>query len=318
MTMATTQIDRILASERFRNERVTATGEVRASVDFRRLETVWFNTGTRCNLACRNCYIESSPRNDRLVYISRDEVAGFLEEIQAKSLGTNLIGFTGGEPFMNPGFTGMLEDVLDGGYRSLVLTNAMLPMWRRRSELLRLAERHGNRLDIRVSVDHYSPQVHEAERGANSWAPMLRGLCWLRENGFSITVAGRNLLNEPESGLRDGFEAFFRQHGLPLDATDPADLVIFPEMDVTADVPEITSRCWDLLSVSPDAQMCASARMVVKRKGADRPVVVACTLLPYDELFELGHTLSGARRPIWLNHPHCARFCVLGGASCQG
>ena len=68
--------------------------------------------------------------------------------------------------------------------------------------------------------------------------------------------------------------------------------------------------------VSPDAMMCASSRMVVKRKGAARPVVVPCTLLPYDEAFELVHTLAESAGPVPLNHPHCARFCVLGGGSC--
>ena len=31
----------------------------------------------------------------------------------------------------------------------------------------------------------------------------------------------------------------------------------------------------------------------------------------------IGPTLADAARPIALNHPHCARFCVLGGASCS-
>ena len=57
--------------------------------------------------------------------------------------------------------------------------------------------------------------------------------------------------------------------------------------------------------------------MVVKRKGADRPAVLACTLLAYDEQFELGETLQEAERDVALNHPHCAKFCVLGGASCS-
>jgi hypothetical protein len=63
--------------------------------------------------------------------------------------------------------------------------------------------------------------------------------------------------------------------------------------------------------------MCASSRMVVKSKGAARPHVVACTLLPHDPQFALGPTLAAARREVGLNHPHCARFCVLGGASCS-
>ena len=40
--------------------------------------------------------------------------------------------------------------------------------------------------------------------------------------------------------------------------------------------------------------MCASSRMVVKRKGEDRPVVMPCTLLPYDERFVMGHSLGEA------------------------
>jgi hypothetical protein len=82
-------------------------------------------------------------------------------------------------------------------------------------------------------------------------------------------------------------------------------------------VPEITEACWGILDLSPSAVMCASSRMVVKRKGAAAPAVLACTLLAYDERFELGATLAEASRPVPLNHPHCARFCVLGGAACS-
>ena len=63
--------------------------------------------------------------------------------------------------------------------------------------------------------------------------------------------------------------------------------------------------------------MCASSRMVIKRKGADRPTVVSCTLLPYDGAFEMGASLAEAAQPVKLNHRYCARFCVLGGASCS-
>jgi hypothetical protein len=68
---------------------------------------------------------------------------------------------------------------------------------------------------------------------------------------------------------------------------------------------------------APESVMCASSRMVVKRRGAERPAVLACTLLAYDARFELGATLAEARGPVSLNHPHCASFCVLGGAACS-
>ena len=63
--------------------------------------------------------------------------------------------------------------------------------------------------------------------------------------------------------------------------------------------------------------MCASSRMVVKRKGAPQTAVLACTLIPYDERFELGSTLGQAAKLVALNHPHCAKFCVLGGGACS-
>ena len=68
-------------------------------------------------------------------------------------------------------------------------------------------------------------------------------------------------------------------------------------MDEMAGVPQITIACWDILSVSPDAMMCAMSRMVIKRKGAASTLVVPCTLLPYDPRFEKGQTLEVAAPP---------------------
>jgi hypothetical protein len=302
---------------KFRDPFVTAKGEVRARVALRALETLWFNTGTLCNLTCRNCYIESSPRNDTLVYLTRQDVRGYLDEIAREALPTRLIGFTGGEPFMNPDIIGMLDDVLSRGFDALVLTNAMKPMRKLRPQLLALRDAYGARLRIRVSVDHYTPEVHEAERGPRSWAPTVEGLLWLARNGFAIDVAGRRFSGEPEHELRTGYARLFAELDLPVDAANPVRLMLFPEMDAQRDVPEITTACWDILHKSPDDVMCASARMVVKRKDAAAPTVLACTLLAYDPQFELGPTLAEAAQPVSLNHPYCASFCVLGGAACS-
>ena len=306
-----------LDEDKFRDPDVTADGKQRASVTFRRLETLWFNTGTLCNLTCSNCYIESSQHNDRLVYITAAEVAVYLDEIEREALGAHEIGFTGGEPFMNPDIIVMLGDGLARGFRALVLTNAMRPMLKLKSRLLALKARFGDRLVMRVSVDHYGPALHEVERGKHAWRPMMEGLEWLARNGFNVHVAGRTCWGESEADLRRGFARLFAEHGLPIDAADPVDLVLFPEMDGTADVPEITEQCWSILGVEPRSMMCATSRMVVKRKGAARPAVVACTLLPYEPEFELGHSLVEAQATVKLNHPHCATFCVLGGASCS-
>ncbi|MDH3596936.1 MAG: radical SAM protein [Rhodospirillales bacterium] len=317
MTEASTLTLDLLDPRKFRDPDRTADGQKRASVALGALETLWFNTGTLCNLTCSHCYIDSSPTNDSLVYLSATEVIGYLDEIAADGLPTREIGFTGGEPFMNPEILAMLEAVLEGGFQALVLTNAMRPMMKCAEGLAALEQRFGSRLAIRVSVDHYTRALHEVERGKRSWDPMIDGLAWLSAEGFNLRVAGRSCWGEPEAETRKGYARLFAELGLAVDAGDPEALVIFPEMDAELDVPEITEACWDLLGASPDAVMCASSRMVVKRKGEVRPVVVPCTLLPYGDEFVMGETLAEADGRVKLNHPHCARFCVLGGGSCS-
>jgi hypothetical protein len=122
---------------------------------------------------------------------------------------------------------------------------------------------------------------------------------------------------DDDATSRAGYAAFFESEGFDIDAQNPGMCVLFPEMDERAEVPEITTACWGILNKSPDAVMCSSSRMVVKRKGAEAPSVLACTLLAYDAEFELGSTLAEAERDVSLNHPHCSKFCVLGGASCS-
>ena len=297
----------------------TAEGEARARVDLQGVRTLWFNTGTRCNIECPHCYIRSSPSNDALVYLDRVEVEAYLAELRTRGWPTTEIGFTGGEPFMNPHILGMLEASLAAGFDVLVLTNAMQPMMRPRlrTGLLALHRVHGHRLRLRVSVDHYSEALHDGERGAGSLARTLVGMRWLAEHGFQISVAGRSMWAESEAAARAGFARLFAREGFPIDAHDPAACVIFPEMDEAADVPEITESCWDRLGKRPAEIMCATSRMVIKRRGAARPTVVSCTLITEDPAFEFGSSLREAEAGVQLNHPHCARFCVLGGANCS-
>lgn len=306
-----------MQAEKFNDPKVTATGEKRAHVGLKSLDTLWFNTGTLCNLECLNCYIESSPKNDRLVYLTTQEVTTYLDEIERENLPTREIGITGGEPFMNPDIITIMRESLQRGFDLLILTNAMRPMMKCADDLLDLKNEFGDKMTIRVSIDHFIRELHEEERGARSWEPMMLGLKWLSEHNFKIDIAGRTRWGESEDELRKGYAAFFKEHNVNIDAFDQKQLMLFPEMDETAEVPEITVKCWDIVGVKPQDMMCATSRMVVKQKGAEAPAVMACTLLAYDGQFNMGETLKQASKPVSLNHPHCAKFCVLGGGACS-
>jgi hypothetical protein len=305
---------------KFEHPDITAKGEVRASIALTGATTLWFNTGTLCNIECLNCYIESSPKNDSLVYITAAEVEGYLDQIVERNWPTTEIAFTGGEPFMNPEMIEMARVSLERGYEVLILTNAMLPMMRKsvKAGLIALNEEYPDKLTLRISLDHFKRELHDEERGKGSYAITLKGMNWLRDNGITMAVAGRTLWGDSDAVSRAGYNALYQEYGFDIDAQNPAMTVLFPEMDETVDVPEITTACWGILNKSPNDIMCASSRMVVKRKGADKLGVLACTLLAYSPEFELGETLAEAEGAVKLNHKHCAKFCVLGGASCSG
>jgi uncharacterized Fe-S cluster-containing radical SAM superfamily protein len=304
--------------EKFTHPTITAKGDQRASVYLTKLETLWFNTGTLCNITCQNCYIESSPKNDRLVYLRLADVQGYLDEVRADAHPVKMIGFTGGEPFMNRDMIPILQETLERGFETLVLTNAMRPMMRHKEQLKALRDAHGALLRFRVSLDDHRADIHDAERGKGSFAKAMDGLRFLSSEGFQIEIAGRRLGAEREDAARAGYRELFRREGVRIDSGDPVQLVIFPEMIADDNPPEITEACWGILHKSPDDVMCATARMVVRRKGAESAAVVACTLIAYDERFELGRTLKEASVSVPLNHRYCATFCVLGGAACGG
>ncbi|RLJ59851.1 4Fe-4S single cluster protein [Litoreibacter meonggei] len=315
------QLDTVLQANagKFSDPYVTAKGETRASVALSNPQTLWFNTGTLCNIECENCYILSSPSNDALVYLTTAEVEDYLDQLETRKWGVREIAFTGGEPFMNPDMCSMARAALDRGYDVLILTNAMRPMMRKsvRADLSALISEYGDQLTLRISLDHWSPDVHDKERGKDAFSKTIDGMQWLSDQGARMAVAGRSVWAESDASAREGYARIFANFNFNIDAQDPAMTVLFPEMDENVEVPEITTDCWSILDKSPDAVMCSSSRMVVKRKGADKPAVLACTLLAYTPEFELGETLEEAEKDVQLNHPHCAKFCVLGGASCS-
>jgi predicted phosphodiesterase len=270
-------------------------------VPLARLDTLWINTGTLCNITCVDCFMESSPVNDALGYFPLAAFLALLDDAPEE------IGFTGGEPFMNPDILAMLDAALATGRRVLVLTNAMRPMQRHQAALARLLAEYPGRLRVRVSLDHYIPARHDELRGPGSFAASLKGVRFLAGAGAVLTVAARTPWGETEAMMQVGFAALFAAQDIAL---DPAALVLFPEMDVSSPAPPVTAAALAQVPVDKSV-MCASSRMVVWRKGADAASFTPCTLLPWRDLVD-------ARAPVLLDHPFCGQFCVYGGASCVG
>ena len=87
MNILTRVTDAEAPQNKFQHPDITVAGEPRASVPLHKLETLWFNTGTVCNIECLNCYIASSPTNDRLVYLKTAEVTPISMRLRHKVTG---------------------------------------------------------------------------------------------------------------------------------------------------------------------------------------------------------------------------------------
>ncbi len=305
-----------IINRKFLNKYFTSENIERAHVTLKSMKTLWFNTGTLCNLKCKGCYIESSPINDSLEYLTETDVSKYLNELD-QFYDVRQIGFTGGEPFMNPYFIEILEDTLSRGYEVLVLTNGMKPMQKLEKKLLNIKNNFDKKLMLRVSLDHYSKSMHELERGNNTWEVTIRGLKWLSDNNFNFFIASRKISNESEHELRNSFKELINNRQLDIDPYDPKKLIFFSEMDKNKDTIEISENCWSVLNVDKNSLMCSSSRIIVKHRNDDSTSVQPCTLLSHIKDFKLGKSLKESSDHVYLNHKFCSQFCVLGGSKCN-
>src|SRR5207237_625940 len=131
------------------------------------LDTLWFQVaGTICNITCTHCFISCSPANHAHEMLSLAEVEARLAE--AKPLGVREYYFTGGEPFLNRDMLPILTATLRQG-PATVLTNGMLLRKEVCRRLRELADGSEYSLDIRVSLDGFDRESHDAIRGAGVW-----------------------------------------------------------------------------------------------------------------------------------------------------
>jgi sulfatase maturation enzyme AslB (radical SAM superfamily) len=290
----------------------TPGGDSRGYIESTELTEVWFHTGTNCNLSCPFCLEGSKPGDDRLNFLTLDDVVPFLEE--AVAMGCQKFSFTGGEPFVNPHFVDILGAALDR-LPCLVLTNGTEPLRNRFAEVVGLqAKAHD--VSFRVSLDHPDPSEHDASRGKGNFKMALRTLGQLHEAGFHVSIA-RLMLEGEDSPERDaGYVPFFQEAGLPDDMT----IINFPDFmtpGAMASVPHITEGC--MTQYTNEAQraayMCSFSRMVVKAGG--RIGVYACTLVDDDGDYDLARTLRESMQVrIRLKHHRCYS-CFAYGSSCS-
>lgn len=143
---------------------------------------LWIYTNFHCNLRCDYCCAESSPgAAPRAVGI--DLVSDLV--VQAAALGMKEIYLTGGEPFLHPDITEIVACCVAAA-PTVMLTNGMLFSGAR---LGRLASMPREGFMLQISVDSPTAGIHDAQRGAGSWAKAIQGVEVARDLGFQVRLA---------------------------------------------------------------------------------------------------------------------------------
>lgn len=202
---------------------------------------LWIYTNFDCNLACTYCLTSSSPLAARRA-LPPDAFYQLIDEALAE--GVDEVFLTGGEPFLLPDIFDRLRYSAER-LSTTVLTNGMLLKGRRLEQLRELSSLS---VTLQVSLDGHAAEIHDACRGAGSWASTVTAIGVLIGCGFNVTIgatetaANARHTEELRTFVRalgvseDGFllrpltKRGFSNEGIELQAEDVA-----PELTVTAE-----------------------------------------------------------------------------------
>lgn len=274
------------------------------------LDDLWFQiAGTRCNLECRHCFISCSPHNHAFGFLDLDTVRRALKE--SVSLGVKEYYFTGGEPFLHPDMTAILELTLTYG-PATVLTNGTVfkDAW---LERLRKAEDASPySLEFRVSLDGYTAAENDPVRGQGTFERILGGVRQLLAHGFlPILAVTRTRDDVDDAALFAGFVDLLRAHGY-----DRPRIKILPTLRIGAEAERQRGYFADE-RVTPDMMagfdqnqlLCHHARI-----ATDRGIAVCPILIEAPDAI-LGQTLAESQKAFALRH-HACYTCYQYGALC--
>ncbi|MBI2833857.1 MAG: radical SAM protein [Acidobacteria bacterium] len=200
---------------------------------------LWLYTNFDCNLKCDYCCVRSSPGTPRRE-LGLDRVRRIARE--APALGVSAFFLTGGEPFLLPDIDAVVQ-ACAAAAPATVLTNGMLF---RGPRLRALASMPRDRVTLQISLDSPTPELHDAHRGAGTWARAWEGIQIARREGFRVRLAATISSDEEEEAFRRFLDAHdiatedrvirrialrgYATKGLALVRTD-----LLPEITITAE-----------------------------------------------------------------------------------
>ncbi len=275
------------------------------------LDTLWLQvTGTRCNIACRHCFISCGPKVERHAVMTRVQVEQALDD--AARAGCRATYFTGGEPFLHPEILELVELALRQGPLG-ILSNGMLLDEGTCVALRKLDDASNYSLDLRISLDGLTAEENDPIRGRGVFTAACEGIRRLAAVGLEPALAVTTVHAQSSSATgRLAFLELLRSLGVkrPRVKLIPPFLIGREAKRNAGYNPSDLLQSEDLTEESPWALQCGSSRMVTA--GG----VYACPILIDHAEARMGDRLHESLRPTSLFHPACVT-CHQEGFSCK-
>ena len=275
------------------------------------LDELWFQVGgTLCNLSCNHCFISCHPGNDNFGFMDLETIQSYLRESQA--LGVKEYYFTGGEPFLNRDMLPVLEETLAIG-PATVLTNGTVFTPSSIKALQTVCEQSLYSLELRVSIDGYSPETNDPIRGEGTFEKALEGVKMLVEAGFlPIITMAQTWPEEENTTVFETFVATLKEAGYqrPRIKILPT-LHLGMEAERSRPYSQAERISEEMMEGYDSSQLLCSRSRTVTDRG-----VAVCPLLIEAPGAHLGDTLEEASGPFRLDQGACYT-CYVHGAICS-
>lgn len=285
----------------------------------KKMDELWINTGSRCNLTCIHCYVDSNPTNDFLNQLTLSDIKE--ELLTAKTFSVDNIYFTGGEPFINRNILEMIEAALNIT-DTTILTNGTKPLRKNISGLIELNNHSSNSLFLRISLDHYQPVRHDLIRGQGKFKETYETVRLLYKAGFEnviITPTAEVFRGSSmtESQARRVYLDLFLKEGMSVEVkVIPAILEMGAQSKRARNKHEFVKISQSEIDAMSEEELpqCFNGRSLQKING--EKMVLPCPIL-YESEFGTGPDLEKSLiSDIPLNHKECYHYCIKSNGKC--
>jgi len=150
----------------------------------RNYRTVYWYPSLRCNLACKHCWVKSSPASDASRDLSTEEALKVVEKLKGFNA---FVILSGGEILFRQDALIILQALIDARVNIAVETNGLL-ISGQFIEMVGQARRSVLRANVAISMDGGTAEAHEWMRGRNTFDRTLNAMQLLKDAGIGFDV----------------------------------------------------------------------------------------------------------------------------------